>query len=244
MNKFELVGMSEDSFWKMVKVANWPTDRYEKVKIRYLKLMNRETCHNFRNTVDNAYIFLDEAVGKSVSGTGDDGYSDLLSHIIGLGKKEFYRNIKNPKLAQKRVDASNYRESFSYCIPYDTDYGEDSSYTLDSVIRSAKKAIELIQGYRAMDDKTPKWLYMISDDLTYIETVMKDFVNSNSLGGLMYLTQQKKSIQDRCMHIYKFFKDNYLELPRKFTDNTDRGLPTIMINSVVSEASKVNEYLK
>ena len=56
-----------------------------------------------------------------------DSFSDLLSHVVGLGKKEFSKVMKNPLLAYNRSMAKygtkeGYEESFLYAIPYHTDY--------------------------------------------------------------------------------------------------------------------------
>lgn len=114
--------MSEKHFWKLVKLANWPHKGYENPKIMYRKLLNKQESQDFRNSVDIAFDMLDKIAFNNVKGCGNDGYSDLLYHIIGLGKNTFYKCLNNINLIQKMINNSQYKESFSYCIPYDLAY--------------------------------------------------------------------------------------------------------------------------
>jgi hypothetical protein len=50
---------------------------------------------------------------------GDDGFSDLVSHIVGLGSKEYEAVLADPKLAYDRAKRGDFSESFSYAIPSD-----------------------------------------------------------------------------------------------------------------------------
>ena len=53
---------------------------------------------------------------------GDDSYEDLRAHIIGMGRKEFQKVMRNPELAYDRAVDGKYTESFSYAIPSRSDY--------------------------------------------------------------------------------------------------------------------------
>jgi hypothetical protein len=53
---------------------------------------------------------------------GGDGFGDLLSHIVGLGKAEVERSVANPQLVVDRAERREFTESFSYVIPHDSDY--------------------------------------------------------------------------------------------------------------------------
>lgn len=122
--------MPLDEFWKVVKELNWghksdgpdKTTDYTAMKRALMQKFDRAGAERLHNTFDAVRSPLYKALDKEVSGTGDDGFGDLLAHIIGLGKEEYERNLANPKLAQERVNKHRYEESFSYCLPYKDDY--------------------------------------------------------------------------------------------------------------------------
>jgi hypothetical protein len=51
----------------------------------------------------------------------DDGFDDVISHTVGLGKNEFEKVMANPPFLEGRYNApyasvEGYKESFSYCF--------------------------------------------------------------------------------------------------------------------------------
>ena len=44
----------------------------------------------------------------------EDGMADCISHIVGLGKKEYQKCLSNPDEIIKRYDTRNFVESFNY----------------------------------------------------------------------------------------------------------------------------------
>jgi hypothetical protein len=54
---------------------------------------------------------------------GDDGFDDFCSHIVGLGRETFIREMENPRKMFERACDGDYFESFSYCIPHDVNRG-------------------------------------------------------------------------------------------------------------------------
>jgi hypothetical protein len=68
---------------------------------------------------------LDDLVGdeRNPAGGGDDSHSDLLFHIVGLGKDEFYACLEDYDRIEARGNApygseDGYTESFMYCLPH------------------------------------------------------------------------------------------------------------------------------
>jgi len=128
-------GMPEGEFWKMVAKIGWgtKTTNYEAIKAailnKYHTKQEIEGIHDtFGKLKDRLYRRLDEWMELNAPdldnrgwGTGDDGFDDLCSHIIGLGKKEYDAVMKDPKLAWDRARKGQYKESFSYAIPWDRD---------------------------------------------------------------------------------------------------------------------------
>lgn len=221
---FKQFNGKEDHFWKLVKLANWPKDGYEKAKIRYLKTLSKYQCSDFRAFVNVAFNALDNSLSTQVDeiSCGDDSYSDLLHHIIGLGKEEFYRNLKNRNLVQKRADDSDYKESFSYAIPYDHDYGPNSEYNIDSVIKSAKKDVASLKKYLKLDnDKDRPWLNKLNGSMPYVIKIFTDFLNNPTEKGLKELVSNKKVVYNFCKCLGEFLDYNEMELPLKFTIDVD-----------------------
>lgn len=239
--------MTEDKFWELIDLSKWPTIDYGKVKIFYLKMLSKEECHSFRTTLDIAYCILDEVANGKINGVSDDSYSDLLNHIIGLGKESFYEHANDFQLIQNRADKNQYEESFSYCIPYDDDYENDSIYSIINLKRTAKDAIKEIELFFKLDNKEVKWLSPINKELIDIRIVISKFLNNPS--QIKKFIKRKKMILEACKKIDNFFQKNRKELPRKFTDYRDdgsnfNGMCTAVITNTVYYAENVLEFIE
>jgi hypothetical protein len=248
----------ENAFWDLVKLADWPNKDSARVKIMYRKMLSKEQCKNFSGIVDIAYGILDNELCNHPEisdnlGVGDDGYGDLLHHIIGLGKKDFYKYANNLKLVEKLAHSRKYEESFAYCIPYDDDYEKNNMYTIENVIKTAKEAVKEINMFDEMDTWDEEghrvWLKEIHNDLSNICLIIKAFLRSPTQDALKILVGKKNVVKKASKKIEKFFEKNYLELPRKFTerrkDGSDfRGMCTALFTNTVSDAEEVLEYLK
>ena len=245
--------MTDDRFWELVKQADWPNKDYEKVKIHYVKTLSREQSKLFRASASKFYRELDEKIEVSPFryglNVGDDGYNDLLYHIIGLGKEEYYKHLNNIGFVKRLGNSYGYKESFSYCIPYDGDYAEKSPYSINYVIRNAKSSIKEIDMFLKMD-KGSNWLKPINKDLNYIKSIFDAFIicPKENLKELVSPVI-KNDIEKIVKKIDKFFDKNYLELPRKFTNSRSdgsnfRGMCTTMFENTIDDAERVLEYMK
>jgi len=148
--------MTEDRFWEIVSKVGWGTehtDYYRGKKILMEYLPDVGTMEEFRvhmgSTHNELYDVIDKwAKANDVHVGGDDSFGDLINHIIGMGRAETARVLKNPNLAGDRANASygsnaGYKESFSYCIPYDDDYLPQEVKAL-SLVEGIKEHIERI----------------------------------------------------------------------------------------------------
>jgi len=118
-------------FWSEVALIGW-TDNpekgfYNKAKARLLRRCTgeflgefREMKEGFENELGMAVDRVERKTGES-TGCGDDGWGDLLNHVIGLGKEEYEASLADPMRVIKRGQACNYAESFDYCVPFGTD---------------------------------------------------------------------------------------------------------------------------
>jgi hypothetical protein len=121
--------MTEDEFWNLVSYADWPNRDYREVSSEYLHLLSLEEALEFRKIASELKNLLDAFIGtnRNPAGGGDDSHSDLLYHIIGLGRNQFYAHLNDYSLIRARGGAKygspeGYEESFCYCMPYHNDY--------------------------------------------------------------------------------------------------------------------------
>ena len=242
--------MTDAKFWEFVELAKWPCD-YNKAKIMYRKLLSKEECAEFRKIKSRFYKAMDAYISEKDPdndlGLGDDGYNDLLSHIIGLGEDNYKKCLKDFELVKKLSET--YKESFDYCIPYDFDYDEKTNpYTLKSILEGSKACIEELKYFDKMN-KTGNHLAPIASELRYLEAWVLGVLVEKNENGLKGLIGNKAKVEKATKAIDKFFEDEYLELPRKFTerrkDGSDfHGFCTAMFNNLVDDAELVLEYLK
>jgi hypothetical protein len=121
--------VNENIFWEVVSDLGW--DRVGDYKGIKRKLMERFTWEQIEAlaAIDTAvYRRLYKAVTdweektRQSCGCSDDGFSDLLNHIVGLGREEWQACLDDPSKAKARADRGDYTESFSYCWPRHEDY--------------------------------------------------------------------------------------------------------------------------
>ena len=135
MDRKEYTGLSldETTFWAYTRLVDWRDKCQNKNKtdmakvVFFLLLPNEDDMNAYRAR----YAIIRKNLEKAISAweedndqlpVSDDGFDDLLNHIIGLGEEEYRKNVENPKLAFDRADHRDYVESFAYCIPYPGDY--------------------------------------------------------------------------------------------------------------------------
>jgi hypothetical protein len=118
--------MTDEKFWDIVAHMGWDlSNNYDATRKTFAKNYTKRECEEFCTIFSDKKAELSKAVEvylaspgyRSELSLGDDGYSDLLCHIIGLGRKEYEYAIRQPYSAWNRAKAGDYRESFSYCIP-------------------------------------------------------------------------------------------------------------------------------
>ena len=141
--------ITAELFWEEVALIGWSDNPerkfYNKAKARLLRRWSGEFLEEFDEMKDELYSKLYTAVTKTEeatgerTGCGDDGFGDLLNHVIGLGREEYEAAMKDPMRVIKRGQAYNYKESFGYCIPY----GHDIEFiTKGTYIAKARKIVE------------------------------------------------------------------------------------------------------
>ena len=142
---FDHNNMSESRFWGLVGMADWPNHGYDLPKLDYLKTLTPSEGIKFRKVLDGLWVALDKFIttDRNPAGGGDDSHSDLMYHIIGLGKETFNKCVKNYK-AIKCVAENGYKESFGYAVPYvrDWDNVDDEISILEERMARQEKPVD------------------------------------------------------------------------------------------------------
>jgi len=129
-----------EKFWEVVKQVKWTSDHnYTRIKYQFMRSFTKPQMDGLRRRLEQMTNNLDRKISNRVEGVGDDGYSDLLAHIVGTGKEAYDAVMADPSIAQDIIDRNQYKESFSYAFPYEDDWQLiDSSH----LIKEAEKRLE------------------------------------------------------------------------------------------------------
>ncbi|MHA2403454.1 MAG: hypothetical protein ACXADH_10730 [Candidatus Kariarchaeaceae archaeon] len=120
----------EKSFWDFVEHADWTSDHdYRRIE-GILKTFDIQMVKTLNGEYEKAINKLNSLLDDKVRGVSDDGYSDLLSHIVGSGKKVYDAVLKDWGEAQDIIDRREYEEGFQYIWHdyYDQVYLREAKY--------------------------------------------------------------------------------------------------------------------
>ena len=120
--------VNEDMWWDFVEHAQWNKDHdYNRIQ-NILKNTDPQIAKGLEEIYREVHDKLNQHLDGYVKGVSDDGYSDLLSHIIGSGKKVYDEAIDDWRVAQDIVDEARnsryergYKEGFQYIWHYQYD---------------------------------------------------------------------------------------------------------------------------
>jgi hypothetical protein len=120
--------MTDKRFWEIVDSVGWPVEDTDEAKVKIL--MNtapaeveklREELNERTSTLRELFDEERERVDEDFYVSGD-GLSDCVNHIVGLGKLAYQNCLECPQAIVDRYRVGEYTESFSYAIPYPTEY--------------------------------------------------------------------------------------------------------------------------
>ncbi len=143
--------LSAEDIWNIIeKDLKWGTClSYVKISRKLYAEYTEKQRTSIHNFVDDRFDDLYTAFIKSGhlivgnDGLSDDGLSDVLAHIVGLGNKEFLKSIENPKLIGKRYKDKDYTESFLYSFLEPETLGNDDEKELEPTNESDWHKISL-----------------------------------------------------------------------------------------------------
>jgi len=229
--------MNESKFWEIVDKADWAKDfDYKRIKNWMSNTMTLKEVESFRQIAGEKWEQLDKLCGnKNPAGGGDDSHSDLLYHVIGLGKDVFEANINDYMLLANRGHEAygsqdGYKESFLYAIPYKDDYEDfHNANHFPTWAKSAKKEISDLLEMDKKNDLKP-----VSDAFEFVLNALKDLID----GSPDKFVGKSEKIIRRLDQIEKFFTKNKMDLPRKFTDNGFQGYNVWLVKNLLSDITE------
>jgi len=119
---------TEETFWEVISEIDWENNQDTSViKRACLIAWAPEFGASFRKILDKKEGEVGRALEKYEDDPdeqrdyylGDDGFGDMCSHVVGLGRETFEAEVADPKKLVKRAQKSDYVECFSYGIPYE-----------------------------------------------------------------------------------------------------------------------------
>jgi hypothetical protein len=116
---------TKDQFWAEVEHIGWGTKTtdIDDIKKMLLERWDGEFMKSFQKLYDEFEGTLYTHVSQwahtndHFSDLGEDGYGDLISHVIGLGHQFFEEGMKDPRQVVERGRAYKFTEKFSYSLP-------------------------------------------------------------------------------------------------------------------------------
>jgi hypothetical protein len=115
--------------WNLIKELGWGTwtTNYNMIGEYMYKTLDEDTIISLRQFVNQqvarlyTLVELFEKEHGPMQLGSDDGMSDLLHHVVGLGEEEFLKVLSYPRLLEKRAKApygspNGHKESFIYCF--------------------------------------------------------------------------------------------------------------------------------
>ena len=145
--------MDENIFWKIVAELKWPDVDYDDAKFWFMQNYTAKEADEFRSLFAQKRNDLVKASGSNAC---CDSWDDTLAHIVGLGEAEYKKNIEEPERIIQREKDGEYKESFSYCIPYSEDYRKLTDDGYDNLLRLTAKLVNELENTDE-DDVPPKF---------------------------------------------------------------------------------------
>jgi len=122
--------MNSPDFWKIISFIGLSDSGIDldATKRRLLENYDRPTLEAASKLLEELQGELYKVVDEWAQRTdteldlGDDSFSDLTYHIVGLGEAEYSAVLARPALAKARADRRDFSECFSGCFPWGDDF--------------------------------------------------------------------------------------------------------------------------
>jgi hypothetical protein len=190
--------MNEQEFWALVEDIGWGTKTtdFNTVQKRLLKELTPEQMEAASDHFRTFKMQLYDVAEEDIQHVSDDGLSDLLSHIVGLGKEEFEACLKDFNRIQARACNRLYTESFSYCLPDPEDL---SQLEVSHYQKRAANELRIFQRGQTDDPHMED----IQDDLDKVCDALEVMKDGDWQGFLTYEKKVRKALE----RVKKHFDD-------------------------------------
>lgn len=169
--------MTDERFWEIVDSVDWPVEDTDGAKVEILMNTAPAEIKEFRNELDERTSRLRELFSEAredidedfyVSG---DGLDDCVNHIVGSGEHEYRVHVNNPEQIINTYRNRSFVESFSYAVPYATEYEKlGTDYYVFRSDRYMERYDEIATNEKFSDDYRGKAVFMVHilDEFPYI----------------------------------------------------------------------------
>lgn len=148
------------AFWAIIAFIDLPNNPdLDNCKRRLLETYDRSTLEaagvSFEKCTGKLYGVLDQWAEDNDTSfdLGDDGFGDLLGHIVAMGEAEYNAVLVNPSLAKARADRLDFEECFSSVFPWGDDF---EALNVDHHAAEARKYLPHFEAMVEVLAKTPR----------------------------------------------------------------------------------------
>jgi hypothetical protein len=215
--------MSEGEFWDLIEPYGWGTRTtdYKKIEKDLLRKLTPDQAEAMQEVYGKLSGKLYKALDRVVEGLGDDGFGDLIAHIIGMGRREYSAVLRDPELGAERARNYDFTESFSYALPSKYDY---ENLNVSKYLKWAKNGLMAFQATLDADDETvpSSWLGKIRRDLELLVKAHEEFIRTEDA--------------------YKFIEQE--EALKKAAENVEKVLGKLGMGMMLPEKGSLEDMLK
>jgi hypothetical protein len=202
--------MTDERFWEIVESVDWPVEDTDKAKVEILMNTAPAEVEELRNKMDETAAALRRAFEEEREHmdedfyVSEDGLDDCVNHIVGLGYETFERELLSPSLIVERYREKDFTESFSYAIPYPTEYDKlGTDFYIYRSDRYVNQYDEIARNEKFSEDYRRKAMFMketledfpqIRGTASYLQR--HDMIDENSEDAVldwMYRTEEELS---------------------------------------------------
>lgn len=194
-----VAAMSESEFWRLTEPYGWGTRTtdYKKIKKDLMRKLTPEQATELSDAFWKLRGPLANALDPVV-GIGGDSFDDLVSHIIGLGRREYQAVMRNPELAVARAHApygskEGYTESFSYALPSKYDY---EHLNINAFLKWAERNLRDYKAVLEADEDEVPFKNKITPPLRFLVDAFTDFIRTKDAYRFLELEDRIKKASE------------------------------------------------
>lgn len=147
-NKNQRQARGASYMWKRIARMNWEASHdYDRIGREIFSKWTRSQIKTTKEFVGERVNELYAAMKRweqdhrPMDIGSNDGLSDVLYHVVGLGEQEFKKTMEDPTLLESRYNEGQYKESFAYCFQNPVPIKSH----LPSILSAIDSAKEMIQ---------------------------------------------------------------------------------------------------